>query len=67
MIDKDTIKDSQQLAGDKSCIHYEAWENENVDTDILEKVCTALGCDVGDIMEMVDEDGIGFTRYVLKR
>lgn len=27
--------------------------NENVNMDILVKVCTALNCDIGDIMEIV--------------
>ena len=29
---------------------------ENVSTEILSKICTALNCDVGDIMEMVPDD-----------
>ena len=31
-------------------------KNENVNTEILEKICTALDCDVSDIMEMVPTD-----------
>ena len=27
--------------------------NENVNTDILVKVCKALNCDIGDIMELI--------------
>lgn len=27
-------------------------KNENVNTEILQKTCTALGCDINDIMEM---------------
>ena len=30
-------------------------KNENVTTDVLVKICTALQCDIGDIMEMVPE------------
>ena len=30
-------------------------KNENVTTDVLSKICTALQCDIGDIMEMVPE------------
>ena len=32
--------------------------NENVNTDILVRICSALECDISDIMEMlpVDED-----------
>lgn len=28
-------------------------KNENVNTDILVEVCKALGCDIGDIIEIV--------------
>ncbi|MCI9327315.1 XRE family transcriptional regulator [bacterium 1xD8-48] len=31
-------------------------KDENVSTEILSKICTALNCDVGDIMEMVPDD-----------
>ena len=30
-------------------------KNENVTTDVLVKICTALHCDIGDIMELVPE------------
>lgn len=30
--------------------------NENVNTDILVKICKALNCDIGDIMEIVPDD-----------
>jgi len=31
-------------------------KNENVNTDILVKICTALDCDISDIMEIVKEE-----------
>ncbi len=31
-------------------------KNENVNTDILIKVCKALDCDISDIMEIVDDN-----------
>ena len=31
-------------------------KDENVSTEILSKICVALGCDVGDIMEMLPDD-----------
>lgn len=31
-------------------------KNENVTTDVLVKICNALSCDIGDIMEIVDEE-----------
>lgn len=30
--------------------------NENVNIDILVKVCKALNCDIGDIMEIIPDD-----------
>ena len=30
-------------------------KNENVTTDVLVKICTALQCDIGDIMELTPE------------
>ena len=30
-------------------------KNENVTTDVLVKICTALQCDIGDIMELTKE------------
>ncbi len=29
-------------------------KNENVTTDVLVKICTALKCDIGDIMEIAE-------------
>lgn len=33
-------------------------KNQNVTTDVLLKVCTALHCDISDIMEVVEDDSI---------
>ncbi len=33
-------------------------KNENVTTDVLVKICTALHCDIGDIMEIVENSNI---------
>lgn len=30
--------------------------NENVNTDIINKICIALKCDVGDIMEVISDN-----------
>jgi len=30
-------------------------KNENITTDVLLKICTALHCDIGDIMEIVPD------------
>lgn len=34
-------------------------KGENVNTDILVKICKALECDVSDIMEITPDDGSG--------
>ena len=33
-------------------------KNENVNTEILQKICIALKCDICDIMEMMDEKSL---------
>ena len=56
LIDKDMKKkDLQRLAGISAASVTKLGKNENVNTEIIEKICTALRCDVCDIMEMVEE------------
>ena len=56
LIDKDMKKkDLQRKAGISSTSITKLGKNENVNTEILEKICTALQCDISDIMEMVNE------------
>lgn len=60
LIDKDMKKkDLQRLAGVSSASITKLGKNENVNTELLQKICTALGCDVSDIMEMVPDDALG--------
>lgn len=33
-------------------------KNENVNTEILVKICSTLRCDISDIMELTEEGGI---------
>ena len=50
-------KDLQQIAGVSSASITKLGKNENVNTEIIAKICTALNCDVSNIMEIVpDED-----------
>ena len=49
-------KDLQRIAGISSTSVTKLGKNENVNTEIIEKICIALDCDVSDIMEMTDED-----------
>ena len=54
LIDMDMKKkDLQQAAGVSSALIAKMGRNENVSTDSLAKICTALKCDIGDIMEIV--------------
>lgn len=56
LIDKDLKKkDLQQLAGISSASITKLGKNENVYTEILEKICKALNCDIAEIMEITDE------------
>ena len=54
--DKDMLKkDLQKKAGISSASITKLGKNENVNTDILEKICKALDCDISDIMEMSED------------
>ena len=56
LIDKDMKKkDLCVAAGISHTSMAKLGKNENVTTDVLSKICTALQCDIGDIMEMVPE------------
>lgn len=57
LIDRDMKKkDLQKISGVSSTSITKLAKNENVNTEIIQKICTALDCDVSDIMEMTDED-----------
>lgn len=43
-------KDLQELAGISSTTIAKLGKNEHVNTAVLQKICTALNCDVSDIM-----------------
>ncbi|WP_035764804.1 helix-turn-helix domain-containing protein [Butyrivibrio sp. NC2002] len=32
-------------------------KNENISMDVITRICECLNCDVGDIMEMIPDDG----------
>jgi DNA-binding Xre family transcriptional regulator len=49
-------KDLQNTSGISSSSIAKLGRNENVNTEILQKICTALRCDVCDIMEMKNEN-----------
>lgn len=58
LIDKDMKKkDLQVAAGISSSSVTKLAKNENVNTEVLQKICVALNCDISDIMEMVSVEG----------
>lgn len=59
LIDKEMKKtDLRVVAGISSGTLAKLGKNESVTTDILVRICHALNCDIGDIMEILpDEKG----------
>jgi len=56
LIDKDLKKkDLSRLAGISAASVTKLGKNENVHTEILQKICIALNCDISDIMEMTPD------------
>ncbi len=50
------------LAGISTSSLVKLGKSENVNTDILIKICTALQCDISDIMEIVPDDELEDTQ-----
>jgi DNA-binding Xre family transcriptional regulator len=48
-------KELRELAGISSSSITKLGRNENVNTEVLIKICTALHCDIGDIMEITND------------
>lgn len=61
LIDKDMKKKDLQVAADISPgAISKLGRNKNVTTAVLMKICNALKCDIGDIMEIIpDEPKVG--------
>ena len=56
LIDRDMSKtDLRLLAGISSTSLAKLGKDESVTTNVLVKVCTALDCNIGDIMDISDE------------
>lgn len=56
LIDKDMKKDDLRIkAGISTNTMAKLGKNENVNTDMLVKICSALDCDIADIMEITEE------------
>ena len=57
LIDKGISKtDLMELTGMSSRVLAKLSKNETVTTDTVARICSALSCDVGDIMECVSEE-----------
>ena len=53
LIDKDMKKEDLRIkAGISTNTMAKLGKNENVNTDMLVKICSALDCDIADIMEI---------------
>ncbi len=56
LIDKDMKKEDLRIkAGISTNTMAKLGKNENVNTDMLVKICSALDCDIADIMEITEE------------
>lgn len=57
LIDRDMKKqDLQNVANISAVTIAKLGRNENVTTNVLAKICKALNCNVGDIMDVVDNE-----------
>lgn len=57
LIDKNMNKqDLREKSGISSASVAKLGKGENVTTDVLLRICTALNCDIADIMEIIEED-----------
>lgn len=56
LIDRDMTKTMlRKEAGITTSALAKLGKNENVNTEVLVKICTVLKCDISDIMELTDE------------
>ena len=57
LIDRDLKKkDLVALSGISQSSVTKMGKNENVNTDVLVRICHALNCDIGDIAEIVGQE-----------
>ncbi len=54
-------KDLCLVAGISHASIAKLGKNENITTDVLLRICKALDCDIGDIMEIINDDNEGAT------
>ncbi len=59
LIDKNMKKkDLISISGISQATIGKLGRNENVNSEVLIKICEALECDIGDIMEIIKEDNL---------
>ena len=57
LIDKNMKKkELGHIAGISNSLIAKLGKNENVTVDVLVRICTALDCQIGDIMELVQQE-----------
>lgn len=57
LIDREMTKvELRKAAGISTGTLAKLGKNENVTTDVLVKICFALGCDIADIVEIVENE-----------
>jgi DNA-binding Xre family transcriptional regulator len=57
LIDRDMMKkDLAEKAGVSNASIAKLGRNENVNTDILLRICVALDCEISDILEIVPDE-----------
>lgn len=57
LIDKNLKKsDLHELTGLSQSTIAKLTRGENVNTDVLEKICKALNCEIGDIVELKEDN-----------
>ncbi len=56
LIDRNIKKELREMSGVSATSIAKLGKGANVNTDVLLRICNALNCDVGDIMEFVMEE-----------
>lgn len=60
LIDKGMNKQKlREISGISSASVAKLGKGENITTEVLLRICTALKCDICDIMEVVEDDNYG--------
>lgn len=63
LIDRDMSKTDLRLkAGISTMSLAKLGKNENVSMDVLKKICRALDCNIGDIMDLIPEQNDSETK-----